>query len=124
MANGGAHVGVRRERTTKRADLRGFREEAAYRPSSHTRDEKDVEEGGFPRAERERERERETDRRRESSSVCVVRERGSFIQFIQLQLESLKQRNLNDCNSFASQMDRSILPKKEIQDASNAVGHG
>ena len=118
MANGGAHVGVRRERTTKRADLRGFREEAAYRPSSHTRDEKDVEEGGFPRAERERER------RRESSSVCVVRERGSFIQFIQLQLESLKQRNLNDCNSFASQMDRSILPKKEIQDASNAVGHG
>ena len=77
MANGGAHVGVRRERTTKRADLRGFREEAAYRPSSHTRDEKDVEEGGFPRAERERERERERDRqkKRELFRLCCSRKR-------------------------------------------------
>ena len=83
MANGGAHVGVRRERTTKRADLRGFREEAAYRPSSHTRDEKDVEEGGFPRAERERERERDrqTEEERALPFVLFEKEGHSFNSF-------------------------------------------
>ena len=81
MANGGAHVGVRRERTTKRADLRGFREEAAYRPSSHTRDEKDVEEGGFPRAERERERDRQTEEERALPFVLFEKEGHSFNSF-------------------------------------------